>query len=222
MNYSLANQVKQLQYMNFKTNTIDCSNLLSIRFPRVRHLKAAIPFDDYFWFSIPSLDRLHSLEVMLGQNFSYEQLQNLINLSTHLYSLRIYCSFDLKNSIIQLKSSSIHRLNLIQKCHKAYFNNDECTNLACSPLGQQCEVLLIKIENRINILELIQTMTNLRSFSFQCRDDLWVPQNSTSVEDEFLQWLRLSLPSTYLINRDKNEISKIRIWIGGNRMNTLL
>jgi hypothetical protein len=200
--------------MNFKTNTIDYSNLLSIRFARIRYLKTAIPFDDYFWFSIPSLDRLHSLEVMLGQN--------LINFSSNLYSLRIYCSFDLKNSITQLTSSSIRRLNLIQKCQKAYFNSDECANLACSQLGQQCEVLLIKIENRRNILELIQTMTHLRSFVLQCQDDLWVPVNSTSVEDEFLQWLRLSLPSSYLINRDKNEISKIRIWIGDNRMNTLL
>jgi hypothetical protein len=42
-----------------------------------------------------------------------------------------------------------------------------------------------------------------------------------SIEDEFLQWLRLSLPPSYLINRDKNEVSKIRIWIGDNRMNTL-
>jgi hypothetical protein len=65
-------------------------------------------------------------------------------------------------------------------------------------------------------------MNNLRSLIFQCQDDLWINRNSTSIEDEFIQWLRISLPSTYLISRDKNEQSNIRIWIGDNRKNARL
>jgi hypothetical protein len=222
--YGLFNQVKNLQYMKYETNLIDYSNFLLFQFPNIRYLKIGIPFDEHFWSFIPSLNRLHSLEAILGENYSHEQLQNLINLSSNLYSLRIFYSLESKIIITQIISSSIRRLNLIPECSssRGYFNNNECAYLAYSQLGQKCEVLLIKIENRNNVLDLIKTMNNLRSLIFQCQDDLWINRNSTSIEDEFIQWLRISLPSTYLINRDKNEQSNIRIWIGDNRKNARL
>jgi hypothetical protein len=210
--------------MKYETNLIDYSNFLLFQFPNIRYLKIGIPFDEHFWSFIPSLNRLHSLEAILGENYSHEQLQNLINLSSNLYSLRIFYSLESKIIITQIISSSIRRLNLIPECSssRGYFNNNECAYLAYSQLGQKCEVLLIKIENRNNVLDLIKTMNNLRSLIFQCQDDLWINRNSTSIEDEFIQWLRISLPSTYLINRDKNEQSNIRIWIGDNRKNARL
>lgn len=223
--YRLFNNVTHLQYMKYKSNVIDYSHFLPIQFGNIRYLKIGIPFDEHFWLLIPSFDRLHSVEAILGENYSHDQLQKLINLSPNLYSLRIFYSLDCKISLTKIISSSIRRLNLIAKCSssKGYFNNDECANLAYSQLGQQCEILFIKIENRNNILDILQTMINLRSLIFQCHDDSWSQKNSiTTTEDEFIQWLHKALPSTYLISRDKNEIANIRIWIGDHRKNTFL
>jgi hypothetical protein len=42
---------------------------------------------------------------------------------------------------------------LTESYMKIYFDNDEYANLAYLQLGQQCEVLIIKIKNRINIFD---------------------------------------------------------------------
>ena len=152
MFYWIYNQVNNLQYMKYKTDSI----LLPFQFPNIRHLKIGIPFDENFRLCIPSLHQLTSLEAIPGENFRYDQLQILINLSPHLYSLRFFCSIGFNVSITRISSPSIRRLNFITKCSSSisYFNQDECAALAYSQLGQQCEVLLIKIENRINVLDL--------------------------------------------------------------------
>jgi hypothetical protein len=210
--YWSFNRVNSFQYMKYKTDSV----LSPIKFPDIRHLKIGIPFDNQFWSCVPSLHRLTSLEAILGENFNYEQLQTLISLSPHLYSLRFFYSIDLKMSVTRIFSSSIRRLNFITKCSSsiAHFNHDECTALAYSQLGHQCEVLLIKIQNRDNVLVLIKTMKNLRSVIFQCKDDQWNPKDFSSTQDELVQWLRKHLPSTCIITRDQNNISNIRIWIG--------
>ncbi|CAF1019433.1 unnamed protein product [Adineta steineri] len=216
--------VNSLQYMKYKINPTDYLNNLPIQFPNIQHLKIGFPFDEQFYSFIPSLNQLKSLEIVLGENYIYQQLQTLINLSPCLYSLRLFYSFDSKISVKQITSSSIRRLSFITKCSMtlAYFNNDECTDLAYSQLGQRCEVLVIKIENRNNVLILINIMKNLRSLVVQCKVDTWDKRNTSLNEDELVEWLRLSLPSTYSICRDTNETSYIRIWIGENINNTFL
>ncbi|UJR14432.1 hypothetical protein I4U23_001429 [Adineta vaga] len=173
-------------------NSVDYSQLLPIKFPNIRSLKLGFPFHDQFYSLFPSLNRLKSVEAILGDNYNTEQLQTLIHLSPALYSLRFFYSIDLKVSIAQLTSLSIRRLSFITKCSItiAHFNNEECASLAYSQLGQQCEILLIKIENRSNIIDLIRTMTKLRSLVVHCKDDTWMDKDATAVmKDELIEWL---------------------------------
>mgnify|MGYP001036894548 CR=1 FL=1 len=206
-------KVRHVQYLN-PTND---SNILPIEFRKIRHLKVGIPFDGYFLSLIPSLENLYSVEVILGDNFPYEQLQKLLELAPNVYSLKILCSLDFKICLNRLKSSSIRRLNFIPKCSstKGFFNNDECSRLAYSQLAQQCQVLSIRLENRTNILDLLRTMIHLRSLNIQCFDDPMLQQNSSIADDQFLQWLASVLPPTYLISRDKHQyqLSTVKIWI---------
>ncbi|CAF2718728.1 unnamed protein product [Rotaria sp. Silwood2] len=222
--YWSYNRVKCFQYMKYKMNANDNSNLLPIQFPNIQHLKIGIPFDDNFWSYIPSLHRLTTLEVILGENYTHYQLQNLFNISPCLYSLRFFFSIDLNISLEQVISHSIRRLNFITKCSSniTHLNTIECNALAHSQLGHQCEVLLIIVENRANILNIIKTMNNLRSLIFQCKDDKWNNKDISSINDELVEWLRMCLPSTYSITRDKNEVLNIRIWISKNKKNTIL
>ncbi|CAF0792756.1 unnamed protein product, partial [Adineta ricciae] len=216
--------VRNLQYMKYKMNPIDCSSHLPIKFTNIQQLKLGFPFDEHFYSLLPSLHQLRSVEAILGENYNTQQLQTLINLSPVLYSLRFFYSIDLKVSIVQLTSPSIRRLSFIAKCSItiAYFNNEECAALAYSPLGQQCEVLSIKIENRSNILDLLKTMTRLRSLVVLCKDDTWADRDATVSKDELIDWLRSSLPVTYSVNRDENETSFIRIWVGDRRNSAIL
>ncbi|CAF1428295.1 unnamed protein product [Rotaria sordida] len=217
-------RVNCLQYMIYNTNTINYLNSLPIQFPNIQHLKISIPFDDKFWSYIPSLHRLTTLEVILSENYTQYQLQTLLNLSPCLYSLKFFYSIDLNMSLEQIICPSIRCLNFITKFSSniTYFNTIECNTLAYSQLGRQCEVLLIKVENRTNILDLIKTMNNLRSLIFQCKDDKWNHKDISSNNDELIEWLHMCLPSTYSIIRDKNDMSIIRIWINKNENNTFL
>ncbi|CAF4329088.1 unnamed protein product, partial [Rotaria magnacalcarata] len=44
-----------------------------------------------------------------------------------------------------------------------YLNTEQCSILANSLLGRQCEVLTIRIDDRSIILDLVRNMCNLRA-----------------------------------------------------------
>ncbi|CAF4572930.1 unnamed protein product, partial [Rotaria sp. Silwood2] len=183
-----------------------------------------ISFDDNFWSFIFSVHRLTTLDAILDENYSHYQLQTLLNISSCLYTLRFFYSSDLKISFEQLKSTSIRRLNFLTKYSSniIHFYTMECKALSNSQIGRQCEVLIMKVENRTNILDLIKTINNLRSLSFQCKDDKWSNKDISSMNDELVQWLRMCLPLTYSITKDKNDVLNIRIWISENEKNQIL
>jgi hypothetical protein len=56
-------------------------------------------------------------------------------------------------------------------------------------------------------------MSNLRLLIFGCNDDEKFPRNSSSINDEFVQWLQNHFSSTYLIIRDQEYPSYIQVWI---------
>jgi hypothetical protein len=149
---------------------------------------------------------------MLNNHFAYYHLQVLLNRAPNLYSLTFRCLQNLPMLFFHRTNPSVRRLDFISMSTLpiGHFNSSECDILAKSSLGQQCNVLLIKVQNRTNILYLIKTMTNLRSLIIQCEDE---KQEKNSTNDELLQWLQDHLPSTYSINRDLNEPLKIRLWI---------
>lgn len=69
------------------------------------------------------------------------------------------------------------------------------------------------VQNRTNIINLINTMIHLRVLNVYSQDD----QNN----DELIQWLKHHLPSTCIISRNKKhtytaqsvEVKTILIWI---------
>jgi hypothetical protein len=95
-----------------------------------------------------------------------------------------------------------------------YFNEEECLILTRSPLGVQCEVLLILVNNRESIINLVQNMHNLRALIVKCLDDEYDKRSAlTENNDEVIEWLKARLSSTYLIVRDPKTDSNIIMWI---------
>jgi hypothetical protein len=158
---------------------------------------------------------LTSLEIFLSTNNVYDQFQVLLNQTHNLYSLKVISDRKLHPGLFHLTNKSIHRLDLTKSSLDGsdYFNDEDCNKLIDSPLGLQCEVLLIRVNNRMNILDLIEKISNLRLLIVGCNDDKRFLQNSSSTNDEFIQWLQNHFPSTYLIIRDQGYPSYIQVWI---------
>ncbi|CAF1203626.1 unnamed protein product [Rotaria sordida] len=204
-NDEFYDHVKILTLINIRTNLFTDSFLTSDDFQNILHLKLSLPLNNHFWSAIRFFDQLTSLDITLIQGADYLPLQILLDRSPRLYSL-CFGNFYNIEIVSQLTSRSIHRLDFIKKnTYKKNFNSKQCDVLINSALGRQCEVLLINVENRINILQLVKNMSNLRSLIVQCKDDRW--------NDEFIQWLSYHLPSTCSVSRDRHQTSNIRLWI---------
>ncbi len=110
-----------------------------------------------------------------------------------------------------LNSKSIRRLEFYQNIgyHLRYFNTTECAVLARFSIASQCQVLTIEIENRTNILELIQMMPNLRALSIRCKND----QNHQ--HDDLIKWLQNNSLSKYAYSTIPNLYYglSINLWI---------
>jgi hypothetical protein len=212
--YWLYNRVQILQLENNKLNSFLS---FSIQFPNISHLDIILPFNTNFLFNIPSLNHLKSLDItLLSGDSAYDQLQFLINRAPHLHLLRFSHLFDLEMMLFKITNPSIRRLDFFTKesmLYSWYFNLKQCLALAHSSLGQQCQTLVIDVENRTNIIDLINHMTNLQSIIFQCKDDKWKFGTSAINDDEFIQWLHEHLPVTCSISRQIDRTSIIQIWI---------
>jgi hypothetical protein len=188
-----------------------------VRFSDIRYLTLSLPFNDQFLLVVPKLDKLISLNVSVhveSENVQ-SQLQFLLDGAPRLHSL----SFGswLPSVQIENTSTSVRRLDLQASPFYndwCWFNDQRCAILSHSSLGVQCQTLLINVENRTNVLDLVNTMMNLRALNVQCKDDRWNDKNNpSSSEDELLEWLRHHLPSIYTITRDSYIINNIRLWI---------
>ncbi|CAF3344820.1 unnamed protein product [Rotaria socialis] len=181
----------------------------SVRFCNVHHLKLNCSGADQPLSVIPKLDRLISLDLSLYQDWSLCQLETLLDSAPNLYSVIFNKLAWLQIQSINVRSKSIRRLVL-----KGYFENIRCKAFIRSQLGGLCEVLVINVTDRTTILELINTMTNLRSLNCKCADDKWMgtTQYSNSANDGHITWLQQNLPSKYSITRDWRT-GHIRIWI---------
>lgn len=212
----LYNQVRSIY--QHEISNIDLSESLIIfdsYFSNIQHASLIISDGNNFLRSCPSVDRLTSLEVFLSEDSHYDQIQTLLDQTHHLYSLKVTSDKKLHPALFQLTSSSVHRLDLAKSSSDGsdYFNDLDCNKLIDSSLGLQCEVLLIHLENRINVLDLTEKMFNLRLIIFGCKDDKDFPQQYPSTNDEFLPWLKNHLSSRCAMIRDQEYPSYIRIWI---------
>lgn len=89
--------------------------------------------------------------------------------------------------------------------HSQYYNDQQCSTLIRSPLGIQCEFLVIEVEKRTNIIDLVNKMTHLRTLNVRCHDK----RN----DNELMKWLQVRLPSTCSFAKDARFSNDIRLWI---------
>jgi organic hydroperoxide reductase OsmC/OhrA len=81
--------------------------------------------------------------------------------------------------------------------------------LSRSEIGKQCEVLLINVEQRTNIIDLVNNMNNLRALIVRCREDIELGQR----REKLVQWLQQYLPSTCTISNSIENNNEVRSWI---------
>ena len=160
------------------------------------------------------MDHLKSLDVTLlpGEKV-YHQLQLLLNRAPRLHLLKFSHLSYLDTTLFEIQNSSIRRLDFFTKesmLYSWYFDKKQCMLLANSSLGRQCRTLVIDIEHRANIIDLINEMNNLQSLIFQCKEDQW-SHNSSPDKDEFIQYLHENLSATCSISRDPVQTSIIQI-----------
>ena len=196
-----------VQYYDEKNIIISSSNKLSLlntRFPNILHLEITLPLAGYFDSYAFLFHRLNSITVILHSVLGYDQLKMLLDRAYNLYSLKFDSFRGLPEGIFKLTSSSVRRLDLMvaQKNDGNIFNNEDCIGLINSPLGQQCEVLLIEIEDRRNIIDLINRMSHLRTLIFHCKETICDHPKSSSVNEDFIRWLKDNSSSKSIIVTD--------------------
>ncbi|CAF1354795.1 unnamed protein product [Adineta steineri] len=212
--YWTYDSVDMITLNNNRKTSVDTHTVPVSHFPNIRHAEINFPLNEYFSLLFPSFHRLTSLHIHVDTNPNYDQLQMLINQASFLYSLRFCPAQKSRYELFQLSSKSIRRLEFpyTPSTRSNNFSNEDCYNLIHSPLGIQCEVLSICFENRIDILNLIQKMSNLRLLVFKSEDDNEFFRSVTPGGDEFVQWLKNHLSSSHSIIRDP-RLFAIRIWI---------
>jgi hypothetical protein len=187
---------------------------LDISLPNIHHLHIKCPINNQFWSVVPSLNQLKTLSISSHTDSFQSQVQILLDRAPHLIQLTIHQNewLSLKISLFKYINTSIRELNLRRYDH--YFNEEECLILSRSSLSIQCEVLFIWIENRQSIIYLIKNMTNLRVLIAKFKDDEYLKQSiSTKHNDQFIQWIKDHLLSTYVIVRNSHDNSEIVIWM---------
>ena len=123
--YLSYDRVNILRHSFREITPVKDSIVLTPRFSKIYDLKVTIPFTDHFWACIPSLDYLHSLDVVIREDSAYSQLQSLVEQAPHLYSLTLRFLTTLEINLFQTISMSIRRLDLMTKsafCLR-YFNS---------------------------------------------------------------------------------------------------
>ncbi|CAF3833657.1 unnamed protein product [Rotaria sp. Silwood1] len=208
-------RVQTIKYVNNRLNLVKDFISFHAQFPNIYHLNLIFLFKNNISSVYPSLNQLTTLDISLNDQFDYSQLQDLLDRSTHLYSLCLSKLTNLHMELFQARSTSIRRLELIEKngSDSRYFDDKECVALVNSSLGRQCEVLVICVQNRKTILDLTKNIINLRTLIIRCKNDKWNKTELSSNLDELVLWLHDHLPSTCLINRDMKHPCYVQIWI---------
>ena len=191
--------------------------LLSIRFPNVHQIDIQFPWIDYSnIFDLSSFKQLRSLTVTLNDSFSYEQLQTFLHHTSRLYSLKVLSFGGSIDGFFQLTNSSIRRLDLVvaQGKQGSLFTDKNRSNFILSPLGRQCEVFLINLENANDILEFIEKMPHLRVLICPLEKGDWSHYGISSFKSQKLMFcLREGLSFQSSIKISSEEQSTISIWI---------
>jgi hypothetical protein len=203
-----------VNYTSFRRD----SALSRARFYHLRTLSLSLPINNQFWSIIPRFDQLISLTISLNHDYNYDvhhyQVQALLDRAPRLYSLTFHRLL-LLSSLSTLPSLEYTNTSVRQLIFSEYqyFNDEECIKLTSSLLGIQCEVLSIVVKNRTSVLNLVNTMKNLRAIRVRCGENKW-GQSLLDRKDDFVKWLQYRLPSTCSISRANSTFNNyVFIWI---------
>jgi hypothetical protein len=193
------------------------SSISDVRFSNIQTLSLLLPFNDRFLTIITKLDRLTSLDLYVEKDENPDQIQLQIQLlldrAPRLRSLSFgrWLRSGFHRPLMTLTSLSVCRLDL----EKYVYDNEQCVQLIRSPLGRQCETLLIQVKDHRNIVNLVNNMSHLQVLKVQCRDDNWPQENHWEpiIDDEIVEWLREQLPSSCTIMRGLHFPKSVLLWI---------
>jgi hypothetical protein len=199
-----------MHYISSERSFVDWSLSLDL-FPKIDHLTISLPIHENMWSIIPIFDHLTSLEVSLQNRTHLSQLQVLLDRAPHLYSLSVDHLLAPRLTQLNLVHARIRRLIVSDYC----FNSPECSLLASSSLGRQCEILSIKLTDRRHVPELINEMPNLQALTCDCEDNKWdIDESLSSSEKSIIEWLEENLPSTCSISTSSRW--QVQVWIDKN------
>ncbi|UJR08201.1 hypothetical protein I4U23_012474 [Adineta vaga] len=183
--------------------------------PHLEDLNIKLPINNLFWSTVPTLKRLRSLTIASHCDIFQKQVQRLLDQASHLTILCIKqdVGLPLQRSLFTYTNTTVEDLDLESTNHN--FNEEDCQALRQSPLGLQCQVLTICVENRESILILVNHMKNLRSLKVQVRNEREKKLESSDVTNnhELILWLKDHLSSTYMITKHEDVLDFILIWI---------
>jgi hypothetical protein len=204
--------------LNYQSGELNETIRYPFRFSNIRHLDITFPMCSQFSSTVPRFDHLISLVAsntrLIDSDNALDQLICLIDRAPRLYSLTInsWSSSIIHEILCKINSTSIRRLDLLSfyypDCDRC-FNAEQCLRFARSPLGMQCEILLIVIENRTIIHDLIHQMNNLRALKVYCPGGQ--PNEKSLTGLELMQWTLHDYPCTFL--EDRTGIENKRMWI---------
>ena len=157
-----------------------------IRFPRIQHLSILYHLLPTIQSIFPSFDHLISLDIRYDDENLTET--DLIHSMSNLSSIQFH---QYHPSQLNLDNPSIRQV---------YFPTHLKFNQFT--LFPQCEVLRIGFHHREILIDILQTMKQLRSISFTCYD----------AKNDLIEWLRKYFPSHACITRN-DDMNMIQIWL---------
>ncbi|CAF4669522.1 unnamed protein product [Rotaria sp. Silwood2] len=177
--------------------------LYPMRLPKLTSLVIEFPMHPRLWKIIPNVNYLTSMSVRQYGNTKESELLYLFSRAPNLYSLTI----NRERTVISMpiKTTSIRKLNFTKYSDNGSFDIGKCSALVQSSLGRQCEILTVAIQTRSNVLDLVQTMPNLRILFCHCHSDRY--------NNEFIDWLRDHLPPMCTFRTVLGYSSEIEILI---------
>ncbi|CAF1463421.1 unnamed protein product [Adineta steineri] len=195
MKYSYNN----IAYLNYNRSLFRKKNFLNMKFSNLQYLDIKLPYDNHLFLTCSKFDNLIVLRLNLSYNYSLFKLQALLDKLSRLITLE-FQSWLTTEEIppFNLTSKSVRRLNLIGRNELKQFhcfNRQQSIKLSKSPLGIQCQVLHIEVNDVLAIPELAFKMFNLRTLHVRYDKD---PRNQ---RPELIDWLQYHLPSTMIVRQ---------------------
>ena len=181
------------------------------RFSHVSHLFLILPFENRLWTLFPTFDHLRKLHITCSYPQTYNshvsgQFQTFLDRAPRLRSLTFQSSINLVLPLLECIGKSITKIEL--QTSDEYFDWSTCKTLSLSQLAKQCHILSIKLHHRMNILQLVQKMSQIRTLNVD------FPSNRYQTnDDQLIKWLQCQLPPTCMVAQDMTHSNRIQLWI---------